>query len=72
MQLSILDMSVPNFSPISAVSSHCVYCELQEMFSIIGANESYLSPLCAYVTSEHCMQRTQQAHLLPFKDDILR
>lgn len=68
MQLSILDISVANISCMSAVSSCSVYCKFQEMLSIIGSNDSYLSPLCTYVTSEHCMQRT---HLLPFKDDIL-
>lgn len=44
---------------MSAVSSRSVYCKLLGMFSINDANESHLSPLCTYVTSEHCMQRIQ-------------
>lgn len=44
---------------MSAASSRSVYCKLLGMFSINDANESYLSPLWTYVTSEHCMQRIQ-------------
>lgn len=59
MQLSIFDPSVSNIFCMSAVSSRSVYCKLQGVFSIIDTKESYLSLLCTYVTSEHCIQRIQ-------------